>query len=130
MRSNPRDMSIGRVLRSVGYALAGVRVLMETQHSAHIHALATLLVAGLAAVLRLPIADWCWLTLAIAMVWFAETINTAVEFLCDVVSPGFSPMIKNVKDVAAAAVFFAITGAVIIGFLILGPPLLAWWKER
>jgi diacylglycerol kinase (ATP) len=117
-------MSIGRVLRSVGYALAGVRLLMETQRSARIHALFTLLVGGLAAVLRLPIADWCWLTLAVAMVWFAEAINTAVEFLSDVVSPDFNPMIKNVKDVSAAAVFFAVAGAVIIGFLILAPPLL------
>lgn len=128
MKSDPRDMSIGRVLRGIGYALAGVRVLLETQRSARLHVLFTLLVAGLAALLRLPAADWCWLTLAIAMVWFSEAINTAVEFLSDVVSPDFNPMIKKVKDLSAAAVFFAVIGAVVIGFLILGPPLWNKWR--
>jgi diacylglycerol kinase (ATP) len=120
------DMSLRRVLRGIGCSLTGVAVMLRTQRSARIHLLFTILVCGLAAVLRLPIRDWCWLLLAISMVWSAEAANTAIEFLADVVCPHYHDGIRNTKDVAAAAVFFVVIGAVAIGFLVLAPPLWAW----
>jgi diacylglycerol kinase (ATP) len=121
---NP-DMSLMRVVRGVGYAVAGVGILIRTQRSARIHLLSTVCVTAAGVWLRLSVSDWCWLVLSMAMVWFSEAINTAIEFLSDVVCPSYSLDIKHVKDIAAAAVFFAVTGAIIIGVLVLGPPL---WK--
>ncbi len=107
------------------YAWAGVRVLFRTQRSFRIHAGLSLVVVAAAFLLRVPVLSWCWLILAISAVLSAEAMNTAVEFLANVVSPQFHPDIKKVKDVAAAAVFFAAAGAAVIVALVLGPPLWA-----
>jgi diacylglycerol kinase (ATP) len=62
--------------------------------------------------------------LAIVSVWTAEALNTAFEFLCDVASPEFHPLVAKAKDVAAGAVLIAAVGATLIGLLVLGPHLL------
>ncbi len=65
------------------------------------------------------------LVLIIAMVWTAEFLNTALEIVVDLASPELHPLAKAGKDVGAAAVLIAAGSAVVIGVLILGPPLLA-----
>jgi diacylglycerol kinase len=52
------------------------------------------------------------------MVFITEMLNTAIEFLCDHVSPEIHPAIKKVKDLAAAAVLFAAIAAVCIGCVV------------
>jgi len=68
-------------------------------------------------------AEWCWIVLAIVGVWMAEALNTAFEFLCDVASPQFHPMVKHAKDVAAGAVLLCAVGAAIVGVLVFLPRL-------
>lgn len=58
------------------------------------------------------------------LVWATEALNTAIEELCDCVSPGFDPAIGRVKDLAAGAVLVAAVAAALIGLLTLMPPLL------
>ena len=110
---------------SFRYAFAGWWFVIRTQHNAWVHALASVLVFILAFWLQLPLRDWAVLLLAVGMVWTAEFMNTAIEALIDLVSPRHNPLAKMSKDVAAAAVLIAALAAAIIGFLILGPPLLA-----
>ena len=69
---------------------------------------------------------WRWLVIAIALVWVTEAINTAVEELCDRVSPEFDPSIGRVKDIAAGGVLAASIASAVIGLLTLGPPFLIW----
>jgi diacylglycerol kinase len=52
-----------------------------------------------------------------------EFINTALEAIIDLASPQIHPLAKIGKDVGAAAVLIAAIAAVIVGLLILGPPL-------
>jgi len=61
--------------------------------------------------------------LAMAMVWMAEFINTALEAVVDLASPGSHFLAKVGKDVGAAAVLIAATSAAVVGLLIMGPPL-------
>ena len=63
--------------------------------------------------------------LAIVSVWTAEALNTAFEFLCDVASPEFHPLVAKAKDVAAGAVLITAVGASLVGLLVLGPHLVA-----
>ncbi len=63
--------------------------------------------------------------LAIVTVWTAETLNTALELLCNASVPEFHPLAGRAKDVAAGAVLVSATGAAIIGLLVLGPRALA-----
>jgi diacylglycerol kinase len=114
----------GRI-RSIRCALTGIRVMIASQHNAWIHALATVLVVTVGIHFHLSRAEWCWIILAIVSVWTAEALNTAFEFLTDVASPAFHPLAAKAKDVAAGAVLLTALGAAAIGFLILGPHVLA-----
>lgn len=109
--------------RSILYAFAGWTYVLRTQRNAWIHAVISGSVIGIASLLRLPASDWAVLILTIAMVWSAEFINTAIEAVVDLASPDLHPLAKIGKDVGAAAVLIAALAAVLIGFLILGPPL-------
>ena len=73
--------------------------------------------------LRLSRAEWCWIILAIAIVWTAEALNTAFEFLADVASPEFHPTVRDAKDVAAGAVLVTAVASAVIGGLIFLPHL-------
>ena len=109
--------------RSFRYAFEGWRYVMRTQHNAWIHATATVCVLVLAFTLKLPGRDWAVLILTIALVWTAELINTAIEAVVDLASPHFDQLAKVAKDVAASAVLVTAVAAVVVGLLILGPPL-------
>lgn len=115
-------------VRAFGHALAGWWH-MRTQPHAWVHALATLVVVVLALWLALPPLDWAMLALAVTLVWVAEMLNTAIEAAVDVAAPGFHPLAKIAKDVAAGAVLAAAVGAVVIGGLVLGPPLWAQFSR-
>lgn len=65
--------------------------------------------------------EWVLLTLTIALVFVAEALNTAIEFLADAVMPARHPMIEKSKEVAAAAVLVAAIASVVTGALLLGP---------
>ena len=110
----------GRV-RSIRHALAGIARMMRGQHNAWIHAVVTLLALSAAFWFRVSAADWCWIILAISIVWTAEALNTAFEFLADAASPEFHPLVRDAKDVAAGAVLITAVAAVIIGALIFWP---------
>jgi diacylglycerol kinase len=83
--------------------------------------------------LRLSRQDWALLVLAMALVLVAELVNTALETVTDLKSPEYHPQARVVKDVGAAAVLTAAAASIVIGLLILGPPLLSrirsWWVE-
>jgi diacylglycerol kinase (ATP) len=111
-------------LRSFGYAFRGLRILLQTQQNARIHAVATVLVVAAAVILRISLVEWGLIMLAILSVWVAEAINTAIEFLVDLVSPEPHPLAGNAKDVAAGAVLAAAIGSAVIGGFVFGPYLL------
>ncbi len=104
-------------------AFSGWWYVIRTQRNAWIHALASVAVVVLGLWLRLPLRDWAVLILTIAAVWTAEFLNSALEAVVDLTSPNRHPLAKVGKDVGAAAVLISACSAVIIGFLILGPPL-------
>jgi diacylglycerol kinase len=65
--------------------------------------------------------EWCWIIIAIALVFITEMLNTSIEFLTDLVSPNYHPLAKNTKDVAAGAVLVAAIIAIILGLMIFLP---------
>ena len=109
--------------RSIGYALEGWRHVLQTQKNTWIHTLISLAVVGVGLWLDLLTQDWAVLILTMSLVWVAEFFNTAIEAITDLVSPQHNHLAKISKDVGAAAVLIAAGTAVIIGSLILGPPL-------
>ena len=114
----------GRI-RSFRYALIGLVRMIRCQHNAWIHVVATIAVVSVGLFLQLSRADWCWVVLALAIVWTAEALNTAFELLADAASPSFHPIVRDAKDVAAGAVLITAIAAVIIGLIVFWPHVLA-----
>jgi diacylglycerol kinase (ATP) len=54
-------------------------------------------------------------------VWTAEALNTAFEFLADVASPEFHPLVEKAKDVSAGAVLLSALGSLVIAGLVFWP---------
>lgn len=110
--------------KSFQYAYEGWWYVIRTQHNAWIHAVISLIVLGLGLWLTLSARDWAVIILAMMAVWMAEFMNTALEALVDMATEEFHPLAKIAKDVAAAGVLVGAVGAVLVGLLIMGPPLL------
>lgn len=107
--------------KSFKYAAKGVLTMLYSQHSAWIHTLATIFVVLAGFYFGFTRFEWCWIILAIIVVWTAEALNTAFEFLLDVASPEFHPLAEKAKNVAAGAVLISAFGAAIIGLVIISP---------
>ncbi len=111
--------------RSFRYAFSGWWYVIRTQQNAWIHAVISVAVLTVALWLRISASDMAVLILTIAIVWMGEFLNTALEAVVDLASPELHPLAKVGKDVGAAAVLIAAIASVLIGLLILGPPLLS-----
>lgn len=126
-RINPDDYSpitSPNRLKSLGYALAGWLYMLRRQKNTRIQAVASLLVMGLALWLQVDAISLAILILTITIVWMAEFLNAAVEAAINLASQEIHPMAKVGKDVASAAVLLGVVASVLVGLLLLGPPLL------
>ena len=123
-RPRPPQGQLRRRVASFGHALRGVRAALRSEVHLRLHAAATVAVAGLGFYLKINRLEWALVTLAVAGVWTAELLNTALEALTDLVSPDYHLLAGRAKDVAAGAVLLAALGALVVGGLVFGPYLL------
>jgi len=119
-------------LKSFRHAFRGAVTLLRTQHNAWLHAVATALVVAAGLFLHVSRIDWALLLVAIALVWIAEALNTAIEFLADEITMEKRERIKHAKDIAAFGVLISACVAVAIGSIVFAPhfcllPLLRSW---
>jgi diacylglycerol kinase (ATP) len=117
----PGPTSNRRLVRSFSVAGAGFRQAWRTQPNLRLEAFIGVLAILLAAWLRAPAAP---IALACTLVLALELLNSAVESVVDLASPEYHPVAGAAKDLAAAAVLTAAVGATVVGFIVLGPPLL------
>lgn len=107
--------------KSFHYAFAGLGHVIQREHNARIHIAASLAVIAAGIYFQVCPRDFALLILVIMGVFFAETINTAFEHLCDVVSPEKNQSVKFAKDIAAGAVLISTIGACLVGLIIFFP---------
>jgi diacylglycerol kinase len=112
-------------IASFRYAFHGWHYALRTQKNVWIHSAIAIAVLIVGLWLGLPARDWAVLVLTTAMVFTAEFLNTSIEAVVDLASPEIHPLAKIGKDVGAAAVLVAALAAILVGLLILGPPLWA-----
>ncbi len=110
-------------IAAFGHAFRGWRYVLKTQQNAWIHSVFATVVVIVGLWLGISPTHWAIIVLTIAMVFTAEFINTAIEAVVDLASPVHHPLAKVGKDVGAGAVLVAALAGVVIGLLILGPPL-------
>ena len=105
-------------IRSFGYAFRGLWLMILTQPHPQLHALATIAVLIAGIVLHLRRWEWVAILLCIGMVWVAEALNSALEFLADEVSLEKRERIGKAKDVAAGGVLIAAIVSVAVAALV------------
>lgn len=110
--------------QSLGFALAGCAHMLRYQKNMRIIVFATLAVVTIGLWLGIDSTSWAAICLAIALVWITEFINGAIEAAVNLASQRYHTLARTAKDVAAGAVLLAAVAAAIVGFLILGPPLI------
>ena len=113
----------GSLIQSFRSAFAGAGFILRTQRNARIHLLATIMVVVLGIWLEIDHHAWAALILVIGLVWIAELFNTAIESCFDRIGLEPHSLAKVGKDLSATAVLISAFAAVIIGLLVLGPPL-------
>jgi undecaprenol kinase/diacylglycerol kinase (ATP) len=111
------------LLRSFRVAFTGLWYALRTQRNLRIQLVVTGVVIVLGLWLGLSADQWAVLALTSGLVLLGELVNTVVERLVDLVCPDYDPLAKVVKDVMAGAVVLACIVAIIVGLLVLGPPL-------
>ncbi|TSD64007.1 diacylglycerol kinase family protein [Inquilinus sp. KBS0705] len=118
-----------KLIRSFGFAFKGIAYAFNTQQNFRIHTVAAILAIALGWFLKLNVDEWQWVALCIMLVLVAELLNTAIETLTDLVSPGYNKLAGHVKDISAAAVLITAFFALVTGLIIFVPKLLLLLKH-
>ncbi len=119
----PKESFFKNRIKSVGYALKGMFLLLRTEASIKIQFVIALVVTGAGFYFNISNTEWMIQLVAIGMVMGIEGLNTAVEKISDFIQPKNDPKIGFIKDISAGAVMIVSILAGIVGLLIYMPKL-------
>lgn len=122
--------SLKRLIRSFRYAGRGLIRVFREEQSFRVQTTVGLLVLILALLFHVKIWEAVALLLVIMIVLVLELINSVFERVVDVLKPRMHPYVETVKDIMAAVVLISSVGAILIGFLILGPYVLDFFRGK
>ncbi len=114
---------------SFKFALKGINAVFRSELNMQLHLLASVMVLVMAYAFGVTLVEWCILIMCIGTVWMAETFNTAIETLTDLVSPHPHPLAGKAKDLAAGAVLLAAITAATVGLIVFVPYWVSFFKQ-
>jgi diacylglycerol kinase len=117
-------INFNKAFQSISIAFSGIAQLVKDENNAKIHLISTILVLIFGIKFNFTTQEWLWISLAIAGVWVAELINSALEKIVDLVSPQHHPLAKKAKDYAAGAVLVLVIWAIFVFCLVSFPHIL------
>ncbi len=115
---------IRNVIASCRYALRGVGFALRSQRNFRIHLLAAVGVLVAGGLLRFSRLEYALLVATVMVVILGELLNTAMEFILNLLESRNHPAVRAAKDIAAGGVLMVVFGSVIVGMLLFGPRLL------
>ncbi len=124
-KSEKQVFSIVKRIQSFENSGRGVKIFLETTHSAWIQIVVAVIVIWFGFIFCVTQTEWLFIILLIGFVLTAEAFNTALEFDIDLTSPEYHEYAKYTKDVAAGAVLIASITASVVGLIIFVPKFLA-----
>jgi diacylglycerol kinase len=110
--------------KSFSFAFNGLIYFFTREQKATIHTALAFIAVLCGLFLKLSNSEWCFVIVAIVVVFVTEILNSAIENLVDMVQPNHSKQAGIIKDMAAGAVLFSSVGALITGILIYLPKLI------
>lgn len=112
-------------LASFAHALRGASRDLLIQRNARVQLGCAVLAVVVGFALRIDRLEWVAIVLCIALVLALEAVNSAIEAVVDLASPGHHELARRAKDLAAGAVLVASVGAVVVALLIFVPAIIA-----
>lgn len=110
----------GRV-KSLNCTVKGAFMLLKTEHSIMVPSNGGFVFVLAGFYFRISKTEWMFQILGIGTILTAESLNTAVEILCDFIHPDYHKKIGFTKDIASGAMTFAVTSVLIILIIIYYP---------
>ena len=107
--------------KSQGHARSGIKLIFKNERNFRIDLIVAIIVVILGFLFKISHTDWIAISLVISVVFVSETINSAIEALCDTVSLEYKVNIKYAKDVSAGAVLVSALVSVITGLIVFVP---------
>ena len=92
--------------------------MLKSERNFQLEVLALIVNLFLIVYFKLNSTDVALILLVCFLVLIAETINTAIEKICDFVEPNFNKKIGLIKDISAGAVILATLLSIIVGVLV------------
>lgn len=110
-------------LKSFTYAFEGIAQGLRTQRNMRVELLVAVCVIAGGILFHITAVEWAIVAVCIGMVLAAELLNTAIEFVVDLLTQRFHPTAKLAKDAGAAAVLISALASVAVGIALFGPRL-------
>ncbi len=118
-----------RTSRKFTNAMKGMVVMVKEEKSLWVHLFATVVVILMGFLFNISVGEWIAVIFCIVLVIGFEILNTAIEYLVDIVSFEYNVKAKKIKDVAAMATLIVTIGAVVIGGIIFGPEFIGLFES-
>ncbi|QAR31248.1 diacylglycerol kinase family protein [Ornithobacterium rhinotracheale] len=112
---------VGGRIKSVKYVFIGMWKLISTEDAIISQIILFTPLIFLGFYFGISRIEWAIQFFCLALILTAESLNTAIEKLCDFVHPDFHHKIGFIKDVSAGASGFAVLISLVIGVLIYYP---------
>jgi diacylglycerol kinase len=104
--------------RSLSHAVRGLIVIFRSEQSFRIQLFAAVVVIVLAGWFSVRWFEWVVLLLLIGFVLSLELINSIFERIVDTFKPRIHPVVRDIKDMMAAAVLIGSVFSLVIGITI------------
>ncbi len=114
-------MPVKKWLKSADHAIEGILHAAKTQRHLRYHFYAAVFVLTSCYALGITKNEFLIISLSVIAVLAAEMLNTAVEYMVDMLEPQYHEKARAAKDIAAGAVLITAFGAVVIGYIVLFP---------
>ena len=116
-----KDTGLIRLVKAVGYSLTGIKTAWINEAAFRQEVLLLIPLIPLGLWLGDNAVEQALLISSLLLILIAELLNSAIEALADCISQEWHQLLKNAKDLGAAAVLMAFCTAALIWGLILWP---------
>lgn len=110
-------------------ACQGILSVFQTEQNFRIHLFAFVAAISFGFVFQISKMEWIAVLSCSFLVLICEIFNTAIEKLCNHVSPQYDVHIGKVKDISAAAVFISAILSLVIGIIVFIPYFIQWYCD-
>ena len=120
-KKDRKDFSLRSLFNVIRYSLSGFINFYRYERSAVLHLITAIVIIITGLFLKITMIEWLFIIFILLVMLAVELLNTAIETICDLVSPGYNKLVKIAKDSASAATF-SISIALVIAICIIYVP--------